>query len=152
MTELLMGDEAVGIAAIDAGIRGMFSYPGTPATEIFEYVARRTAKDGRVSARWSANEKVAYEEALGMSFAGRRSLVAMKHVGLNVAADPFINSALTGAHGGGPTCSLGVPAERMPPRRGVIGRGQGCENRLALVRRAHRPDAARPGPRSAAGR
>ena len=100
MTELLMGDEAVGIAAIDAGIRGMFSYPGTPATEIFEFVARRTAKGGRVSARWSANEKVAYEEALGMSFAGQRSLVAMKHVGLNVAADPFINSGLTGAHGG----------------------------------------------------
>ena len=100
MTELLMGDEAVGIAAIDAGIRGMFSYPGTPATEIFEFVARQTAKDGRVSARWSANEKVAYEEALGMSFAGQRSLVAMKHVGLNVAADPFINSGLTGANGG----------------------------------------------------
>jgi indolepyruvate ferredoxin oxidoreductase alpha subunit len=53
-----------------------------------------------VSARWSANEKVAYEEALGMSYAGRRAIVSMKHVGLNVAADPFMNSALTGANGG----------------------------------------------------
>ncbi len=100
MTELLLGDEAVGIAAIDAGISGMFSYPGTPATEIFEFVERRTAGDDSVVARWSANEKVAYEEALGMSFIGKRSLVAMKHVGLNVAADPFVNSALTGAYGG----------------------------------------------------
>ena len=100
MTELFLGDEAVGIAAIDAGISGAFSYPGTPATEIFEFVQRRTAGDETVAARWSANEKVAYEEALGMSFAGKRSLVSMKHVGLNVAADPFINSAITGAHGG----------------------------------------------------
>ncbi|UCE59140.1 MAG: hypothetical protein JSU63_17060 [Phycisphaerales bacterium] len=100
MSELLLGDEAVGIAAIDAGISGAFSYPGTPATEILEFIAKRVGSDGSVSARWSANEKVAYEEALGMSFAGKRSIVSMKHVGLNVAADPFINSALTGAHGG----------------------------------------------------
>ena len=100
MSELLLGDEAVGLAAIDAGISGMFSYPGTPATEIMEFVARRTAGDDRVAARWSANEKVAYEEALGMSYSGKRAMVSMKHVGLNVAADPFVNSALTGAHGG----------------------------------------------------
>lgn len=100
MSELLLGDEAVGLAAIDAGISGMFSYPGTPATEIFEFVENRTRAGGTVAARWSANEKVAYEEALGMSFAGKRALVSMKHVGLNVAADPFMNSALTGAHGG----------------------------------------------------
>ena len=100
MGELLLGDEAVGLAAIDAGISGVFSYPGTPATEIFEFVEARTKGGGVVSARWSPNEKVAYEEALGMSFAGKRALVSMKHVGLNVAADPFINSALTGAHGG----------------------------------------------------
>ena len=100
MTGLFMGGEAVGMAAIDAGISGMFSYPGTPATEIFEFVQRRTEQDESVAARWSANEKVAYEEALGMSFVGKRSLVSMKHVGLNVAADPFINSGLTGAHGG----------------------------------------------------
>jgi len=100
MPELLLGDEAVAIAAIDAGIRGAFSYPGTPATEILECIQARTPGNGTISAMWSANEKVAYEEALGMSYVGRRALVAMKHVGLNVAADPFINSALTGANGG----------------------------------------------------
>jgi len=98
MYELLLGDEAVAVAAMDAGIAGIFSYPGTPATEIMAFVQKRVT-DGSISARWSANEKVAYEEALGMSFTGKRSLVSMKHVGLNVAADPFINSALTGAHG-----------------------------------------------------
>lgn len=100
MNELLLGDEAVGLAAIHSGISGIFSYPGTPATEIFEFVQARSDLDRAVSARWSANEKVAYEEALGMSFVGKRALVSMKHVGLNVAADPFINSALTGARGG----------------------------------------------------
>jgi len=99
MRELFLGDEAVGIAAIDAGISGVFSYPGTPATEILEFIRAQTAGNGQVSSQWSANEKVAYEEAMGMSYAGKRSLVAMKHVGLNVAADPFINSAITGAHG-----------------------------------------------------
>lgn len=99
-TELLLGDEAVGLAAIDARIAGAFSYPGTPATEILEFIAARTAGCGSVHALWSANEKVAYEEALGMSYAGRRAIVSMKHVGLNVAADPFVNSALTGVNGG----------------------------------------------------
>ncbi len=98
--ELLLGDEAVGMAALHAHIGGAFSYPGTPATEIFEFIAERARDGGRVWARWSANEKVAYEEALGMSYAGKRALVSMKHVGLNVAADPFINSALTGVNGG----------------------------------------------------
>jgi len=100
MCELLLGDEAVAQAALDAGISGAFSYPGTPATEILEFIQSRTEGDGRVAARWSANEKVAYEEALGMSYAGKRALVSMKHVGLNVAADPFMSSALTGANGG----------------------------------------------------
>jgi indolepyruvate ferredoxin oxidoreductase alpha subunit len=98
--ELLLGDEAVALAAIHAGIAGAFSYPGTPATEIFEAIRARTDGTGQVSARWSANEKVAYEEALGMSYAGKRAIVSMKHVGLNVAADPFINSAITGVNGG----------------------------------------------------
>ena len=98
--ELLLGDEAVAVAAIDAGISGGFSYPGTPATEILETIQARTKNDPHIANAWSVNEKVAYEEALGMSFMGKRALVAMKHVGLNVAADPFINSAITGAHGG----------------------------------------------------
>ena len=95
--ELLLGDEAVALGAIHAGIAGAFSYPGTPATEIFETVEAR-APD--VFAKWSTNEKVAYEEALGMSYAGRRALISMKHVGLNVASDPFMSSALTGVNGG----------------------------------------------------
>ncbi|MBK9121144.1 MAG: indolepyruvate ferredoxin oxidoreductase [Phycisphaerales bacterium] len=99
-TELLLGDEAIALGALHAGIGGAFAYPGTPSTEIFEYVAAAVRRGAPVAARWSANEKVAYEEALGMSYAGRRALVSMKHVGLNVAADPFVNSALTGANGG----------------------------------------------------
>jgi indolepyruvate ferredoxin oxidoreductase alpha subunit len=99
-TELLLGDEAVGLAALHAGIAGAFSYPGTPATEIFEFIADRTKENRAVSAMWSANEKVAYEEALGMSYAGKRAVVSMKHVGLNVAADPFVSSGLTGVNGG----------------------------------------------------
>lgn len=97
-TEMLLGDEAVALAAMHSGIGGAFSYPGTPATEIFEFIQNRAGEG--VSATWSANEKVAYEEALGMSFVGKRAIVSMKHVGLNVAADPFMSSALTGARGG----------------------------------------------------
>lgn len=99
-TQVLLGDEAVALAALHSRIGGAFSYPGTPATEIFEYVAAHKPLDHTVQTRWSANEKVAYEEALGMSWAGRRALVSMKHVGLNVAADPFMSSSLTGVHGG----------------------------------------------------
>lgn len=102
---LLLGNEAVSLAAVDAGIAGAFSYPGTPATEILEAIQHESrtpepADDPGIWCRWSANEKVAYEEALGMSYVGKRVLVAMKHVGLNVAADPFMSSALTGAEGG----------------------------------------------------
>jgi indolepyruvate ferredoxin oxidoreductase alpha subunit len=101
----LLGDEALALGAIHAGLSGAYSYPGTPATEIFEFIHHETRKDppaseGGVHRVWSANEKVAYEEALGMSYAGRRAIVSFKHVGLNVAADPFMNSAVTGIHGG----------------------------------------------------
>jgi indolepyruvate ferredoxin oxidoreductase alpha subunit len=101
----LLGDEAVALGAIHAGLSGAYSYPGTPATEIFEFVHEQVhkgppASEGGVHAVWSANEKVAYEEALGMSYAGRRALVSFKHVGLNVAADPFMNSAVSGVTGG----------------------------------------------------
>ncbi len=98
--EILLGDEAIGLGAIHAGLSGVYGYPGTPSTEIFEFIERRTAKAGDVHAFWSTNEKVAYEEALGMSWAGKRALVCMKHVGLNVAADAFMNSAVTGTNGG----------------------------------------------------
>jgi indolepyruvate ferredoxin oxidoreductase alpha subunit len=98
--EILLGDEAIGLGAIHAGMSGVYAYPGTPSTEIFEFVERRTKKAGNLHAFWSTNEKVAYEEALGMSWAGKRALVCMKHVGLNVAADAFMNSAVTGTNGG----------------------------------------------------
>ncbi|NOR15143.1 MAG: indolepyruvate ferredoxin oxidoreductase, partial [Candidatus Aminicenantes bacterium] len=98
-SEVLLGDEAVALGAIHAGLSGAYSYPGTPASEIMEYL-RRAQKEGDFKAAWCINEKVAYEEALGVSFAGKRALVSMKHVGLNVAADPFMNSALTRVGGG----------------------------------------------------
>ncbi len=98
--EVLLGDEAVALGAIHAGLSAGYSYPGTPASEIMEYLIRASAKDKSFIATWSVNEKVAYEEALGVSYAGKRALVSMKHVGLNVAADPFMNSAITGANGG----------------------------------------------------
>ena len=98
--EILLGDEAVALGAIHAGLSAAYSYPGTPASEILEYLIRAAAGTRAFIASWSVNEKVAYEEALGVSFAGKRALVSMKHVGLNVAADPFMNSALTGANGG----------------------------------------------------
>ena len=98
---MLLGNEAIAQAALDAGISGIYAYPGTPSTEIMEYVQRSgQAGEGKVCRNWSANEKTALEAALGMSYAGKRSMVCMKHVGLNVAADPFMNAAITGVNGG----------------------------------------------------
>jgi indolepyruvate ferredoxin oxidoreductase, alpha subunit len=98
--KVLLGDEAVALAAAHAGLTAGYSYPGTPATEIMESLQHIAAAQGRPIAAWCANEKTAYEAALGVSFAGKRSLVSMKHVGLNVAADPFVNSAIVSVHGG----------------------------------------------------
>ena len=95
--KLLLGDEAIAIGAIHAGISGVYAYPGTPSTEITEYIQ---ASAPEVRSRWCTNEKTAMEAALGMSYAGKRSLVCMKHVGMNVAADAFVNSAITGVNGG----------------------------------------------------
>jgi indolepyruvate ferredoxin oxidoreductase alpha subunit len=98
---LLLGDEAIARAALDAGLSGMYAYPGTPSTEIMEYIQSFPTEPGvKVHREWSSNEKTAMEAALGMSYAGKRAMVAMKHVGLNVAADGFINSAITGVNGG----------------------------------------------------
>lgn len=98
---LLLGDEAIAQGGIDAGISGIYAYPGTPSTEITEYVMHsKEAKSLNIVAAWGANEKTAMETALGMSYAGKRAMVCMKHVGLNVAADAFVNSAITGANGG----------------------------------------------------
>ena len=98
---LLLGDEAIAQGAIDSGLSGVYAYPGTPSTEIMEYIqVSKESKSLNIRAMWSANEKTAMESALGMSYAGKRALVCMKHVGLNVAADAFVNSAITGANGG----------------------------------------------------
>ena len=99
--EILLGDEAVARGAIDAGISAAYAYPGTPSTEIFQTVQAYAKRAGLpIRGLWSTNEKVALEEGAGVSYAGKRALVAMKHVGLNVAADPFMNLAVAGAHGG----------------------------------------------------
>lgn len=98
---LLLGDEAIAQAAIDAGVSGAYAYPGTPSSEILEYlIDSKEAKQKGIVTQWTANEKTAVESAIGTSYVGKRTIVAMKHVGLNVAADAFINSALTGANGG----------------------------------------------------
>ncbi len=101
LKHLLLGDEALALGAINAGLSGAYAYPGTPSTEVMEYVQSHPgARERGLHARWSSNEKTALESALGMSYCGKRSMVSMKHVGLNVAADPFVNSAMTGANGG----------------------------------------------------
>ena len=98
---LLLGDDAIALGALQAGISGAYAYPGTPSTEIMEFIQKSPdAAQRGIHRVWSVNEKTAMEEALGMSYAGKRALVCMKHVGLNVAADPFVNSAITGVNGG----------------------------------------------------
>lgn len=98
---MLLGDEAIAQGGLDAGMSGIYAYPGTPSTEIMEYVqASKAAAAKGVQREWSANEKTAMEASLGLSYAGKRAMVCMKHVGLNVASDPFINSAITGVNGG----------------------------------------------------
>ncbi len=99
--KLLLGVEAIGQGAIDGGISGVYAYPGTPSTEITEYIQENaTAIERNLHRQWSVNEKTAMEAALGMSYAGKRTVVCMKHVGLNVAADVFMNIAITGINGG----------------------------------------------------
>ena len=98
---VLLGDEAIGQGALDAGLSGVYAYPGTPSTEITEYIQRsKEAREAGIHAEWSANEKTAMEAGLGMSYAGKRAMVCMKHVGLNVAADAFVNAGMTGVNGG----------------------------------------------------
>ncbi len=99
--KLLLGDEAIALGAIHAGLSGVYAYPGTPSTEITEFIqGNAIARERGLHSRWSTNEKTAMEAALGMSFMGKRALVCMKHVGLNVCADPFVNSGMTGVNGG----------------------------------------------------
>ena len=96
MKQLMLGNEAVARGLYEAGVRFVSSYPGTPSTEITE----NAAKYQELSCEWAPNEKVAAEAAIGASFAGARSFCAMKHVGLNVAADPFYTMSYIGVNGG----------------------------------------------------
>ena len=105
MKHLLLGDEAIAQGAIDAGLSGVYAYPGTPSTEITEYIQlsekrRGDEAKGKIFCQWATNEKTAMEGALGMSYMGKRALVCMKHVGMNVCADAFMNAAITGVNGG----------------------------------------------------
>ncbi|HIV16511.1 MAG TPA: indolepyruvate ferredoxin oxidoreductase subunit alpha [Candidatus Alectryocaccobium stercorigallinarum] len=96
MKKLLLGNEAVARGLYEAGCSFVSSYPGTPSTEITE----AAAKYDEIYAEWAPNEKVAMEAAFGASFAGKRSFCGMKHVGLNVAADPLFTISYTGVNGG----------------------------------------------------
>ncbi len=99
--KLLLGDEAIALGALHAGLGGVYAYPGTPSTEITEFIqGNPLTKERGIHSRWCTNEKTAMEAALGMSYAGKRALVCMKHVGMNVCADAFVNSAITGTNGG----------------------------------------------------
>jgi len=101
MKKILMGNEAIGRGLIETGCTLISSYPGTPASEILESAVTFAGEaEGTVRTEWSINEKVAYEIALGHSYTGKRSAVAMKQVGLNVASDPFTRSAYLGVTGG----------------------------------------------------
>ena len=95
---LMTGNEAVARGLYEAGVAFASAYPGTPSTEILENVAEKY-KD-TITCEWAPNEKVAFEAAVGASFVGGRSFAAMKHVGLNVAADPLLTFAYTGVNGG----------------------------------------------------
>lgn len=96
--ELLMGNEAIAMAAIDSGVSFVSGYPGTPSTEILETIIKANIKN--VYSEWSVNEKVAFEFAAGASISGYRSLVTMKQVGLNVCSDAVMNLSYIGTKGG----------------------------------------------------
>lgn len=95
---LLMGNEALGLGALHAGVDFVSGYPGTPSTEVLETVAKHN--DGSVHVEWSTNEKAALEAAAGAAYAGARALVTMKQVGLNVASDPLMTLSYIGVEGG----------------------------------------------------
>jgi indolepyruvate ferredoxin oxidoreductase, alpha subunit len=96
MKEILSGNEAIARGAYEAGVKVACAYPGTPSTEILETIIRYR----EINASWATNEKVALEVGIGASFGGARSIVTMKHVGVNVAADPLFTLSYTGVNGG----------------------------------------------------
>lgn len=97
-TKLLMGNEAIALGAIRAGVNVVCGYPGTPSTEVLETIAKQ--RDNSIYVEWSVNEKVALEVAAGAAYSGARTLVTMKQVGLNVASDPLMSLAYIGVKGG----------------------------------------------------
>jgi indolepyruvate ferredoxin oxidoreductase alpha subunit len=97
-TELLMGNQAIALGAIHAGVNVVTGYPGTPSSEIVETIAKRN--NGSINVEWSVNEKAALEVGAGAAYAGARTLVTMKQVGLNVASDPLMSLAYVGVKGG----------------------------------------------------
>ena len=107
MKYLLTGDEAIARGAYEAGVHFASAYPGTPSTEILENLATYD----EICAEWAPNEKVALESAIGASIAGGRAMASMKHVGLNVAADPFFTFAYTGVNGGTVIISADEPGQ-----------------------------------------
>ena len=97
---VLLGDEAVALGATHGGVSAAYAYPGTPSTEILSYMIDRHSRGEGPLATWTTNEKTSLEAGLGVSFVGKRSLVCMKHVGLNVAADPFMSASIVSINGG----------------------------------------------------
>ena len=107
MKQLITGDEAVARGAWEAGVRFASAYPGTPSTEILENIA--TYKE--IHAEWAPNEKTALESIIGASLAGARAIASMKHVGLNVAADPFFTFAYMGVNAGAVVVTADEPGQ-----------------------------------------
>ncbi len=99
MKEILLGNMAIALGAVHAGVKVVCGYPGTPSTEVLESVAHYN-RDGRINVEWSTNEKAALEIAAGASYCGTRSMVTMKQVGLNVASDPLMSLGVIGTKGG----------------------------------------------------
>ena len=152
---LLSGNEAIARGAFEAGVKVCSAYPGTPSTEIFENLPQY--KDA-LYCEWAPNEKVAVEVAYGASIAGVRSLSAMKHVGVNVAADPLFTAAYNGVCGGFVIVSADDPSmhssqneqdNRHYARAAKIAMASGSKVRLnqstgSICPRIRIPDAALP--------
>ena len=97
--EYLMGNEAIGMGAVAAGVNVVAGYPGTPSTEVLETIAKHNP-EGNIHVEWSTNEKAGMEVAAGAAYSGARALVTMKQVGLNVASDPLMSLEYLGVKGG----------------------------------------------------
>jgi len=133
--EILLGNEAIARGLVEAGCTMTTSYPGTPASEIVGTLAK-WKRQGRIAmhVEWSINEKVAFEVALANSYAGRRSAVSMKQVGLNVASDPLMSAAYTGVAGG----FLVVVADDPGPHSSQTEQRRGaCPSRASSWQTAH---------------